>query len=367
MAYRYYPLERMKRLSEAVFLSYGYSAEESAFITDVILAADRAGIESHGVNRLDLYPHGIDIGRIKLHAETTVEFETPISAVLDAHDGDGHLPSKLAMEMAIQKAKTCGIGMVAVRNSNHFGIAGFYSRMALKEGLMGICMTNAEGLVVPTFGKQPMLGTNPIAVSMPAEPIPFHLDMATSVVPGGKLEVYAKNDQEVPHEWIVDSTGHDCTNPHEFNRIRFSKDDGGLLPLGGFGEKHSGHKGFGLALVVELMTANFAHGNNGDRVRCVPDQEKTCHFFAALDLNAFGDRDDIIRSFSDYLQRIRDSRKANGHDRIYIHGEKELESEQRVEAEGIRVNEPTLREIEALCARRGLNIHDFLEYKLDSE
>ncbi len=133
MAYRYYPLERMKRLSEAVFLSYGYSAEESAFITDVILAADRAGIESHGVNRLDLYPHGIDIGRIKLHAETTVEFETPISAVLDAHDGDGHLPSKLAMEMAIQKAKTCGIGMVAVRNSNHFGIAGFYSRMALKE------------------------------------------------------------------------------------------------------------------------------------------------------------------------------------------------------------------------------------------
>ncbi len=101
-----------------------------------------------------------------------------------------------------------------------------------------------------------------------------------------------------------------------------------------FGEKHSGHKGFGLALVVELMTANFAHGNNGDRVRCVPDQEKTCHFFAALDLNAFGDRDDIIRSFSDYLQRIRDSRKADGHDRIYIHGEKELESEQRVEAEG---------------------------------
>ena len=232
---------------------------------------------------------------------------------------------------------------------------------------MGICMTNAEGLVVPTFGKQPMLGTNPIAVSMPAEPVPFHLDMATSVVPGGKLEVYAKNDQEVPHEWIVDSTGHDCTNPHEFNRIRFSKDDGGLLPLGGFGEKHSGHKGFGLALVVELMTANFAHGNNGDRVRCVPDQEKTCHFFAALDLNAFGDRDDIIRSFSDYLQRIRDSRKADGHDRIYIHGEKELENEQRVEAEGIRVNEPTLREIEALCARRGLNIHDFLEYKLDSE
>lgn len=361
MSYRKFSYERVKKLCTEVFLSYGYNREESEFIAEVITTADLFGIESHGVNRLTLYPHGIDIGRIKTSAAVETVYQTPVSAVLDAHDGEGHLASKQAMELAISMAKKHGIGMVTVRNSNHFGIAGYYSRMALQEGMMGICMTNTEALIVPTNGKQPMLGTNPIAVSIPAEPIPYNLDMSTSVVPGGKLEVYAKNQKPLPNEWIVDPDGVESNDPNVFLKIRNEKTQGGILPLGGIGELHGGHKGYSLGLLVELMTGNFAGGVNSDGVRKVKNREKCCHFFGAVDLAMFGDKRKIISDISDYLQRVRNSDKAKGCTRIYTPGEKEAENEKRVRKEGIAMNEPTLKEIIALCEKRGISCKDYLD------
>lgn len=360
MSYKHYSVESVTKLARKVFDAYGYRPEESAFIVDVIITADLFGVESHGVNRLALYTYGINIGRIKLNTRPEVVRETAISATIDAKDSEGHLAGKMGMEMAIEKAKKYGVGFVVVRNSNHFGIAGYYSRMALQHNLMGICLTNAEAMIVPTFGKAPMMGTNPIAVAMPAEPIPYYLDMATSVVPGGKLEVYAKNDKPLPPGWIVDREGKTSQDPHEFIAIRNSKSTGGILPLGGEGELFGGHKGYGLALLVELMTGNFAGGENGDRVRRVKDQEKCCHFFGAIDYGMFGDKEGIEKSFSEYLARIRNSPKAEGCDRIYTHGEKAAANAERVRREGIRINEATLKEIEKLSADIGLDYRKYL-------
>lgn len=361
MSYKKFSYNKVKALSAEVFLAYGYTKTESEFIADVITAADLFGIESHGVNRLTLYPNGIDIGRIKTGASVETVFQTPVSAVLDAHDGEGHLASKKAMELAIAMAKERGIGLVAVRNSNHFGIAGYYSRMALREGMMGICMTNTEALIVPTNGRQPMLGTNPIAVSIPAKPVPYNLDMSTSVVPGGKLEVYAKNRKPLPNEWIVDPEGVESRDPDVFLKIRNEKTQGGILPLGGAGELHGGHKGYSLGLLVELLTGNFAGGVNSDGVRRVKNQEKCCHLFGAVDLAVFGDKRQIEKDISDYLQRVRDSDKAKGCTRIYTPGEKEAESEARVRTEGIAINEPTLREIIDLCEKKGIDYKKYLD------
>ena len=157
------------------------AGEDSEKVADVILTSDRFGVESHGVNRLTLYPFGIDIGRIKVDAKPEVVEDRLSMAVIDAHDGMGQLAGIQGMQLAIDKAKKDGVGMVSVRNSNHFGIAGYYSMMAAKQGLMGVSMTNAEALVVPTYAREPMFGTNPIAVTIPADPHPFHMDFATSV------------------------------------------------------------------------------------------------------------------------------------------------------------------------------------------
>ena len=196
--YKRIQYDALNRMVNEVFIRSGYSPEDAAVIADVLLAADLAGIESHGVQRLVLYQYGISIGRIKVDAKPSVVKETPLSIVIDADAGMGQVVSHNAMKKAIEKAKTLGMGVALVRNSNHYGIAGYYSMMAAKEGLLGVSMTNTQALVVPTFGRQPLLGTNPIAVTMPASPAPFHLDMSTSVVTGGKMEVYAKNRNPCP-------------------------------------------------------------------------------------------------------------------------------------------------------------------------
>ena len=186
--------------------------------------------------------------------------ETPVSAVIDAHDAIGQPVSVAAMQMAIDKAKKAGVGIVVVRDSNHYGIAGYYAKMAADQGLLGISMTNTEALVVPTFSKQPMMGTNPIAVSMPGTPHPFHLDMATSVVPAGKMEVYAKAGKTLPGDWLMNSDGSPSYDPNDFLRIRATKSLGGIFPVGGEGETNSGHKGYGLSLLVELFCGILSGG-----------------------------------------------------------------------------------------------------------
>lgn len=214
MADNRFSYEGMKALSETVFRRYGYSEEEAREITDVLLTADLFGIESHGCQRMTLYTNGITkIGRIKRDRKPEVVRETPVSALIDAHEYIGQVAAMMATRLAIEKAKKTGVGIVCVKNSNHYGIAGYYARMIAQEHLLGVSMTNTEAIMIPTNGRQALLGTNPIAVGMPAEPYPFLFDAATTVVPRGKVEVYAKKGLEIPADWAMDSDGKTSTLP----------------------------------------------------------------------------------------------------------------------------------------------------------
>ena len=332
-----------------VFERKGFSAGEAAAIADIVLAADLNGIESHGVQRMVRYDYEMDSGLVHIAAKPETVYDTPVSAVIDAHNGMGQLAAKRAMELAITKAKCIGCGFVAVRNCNHYGIAGYYAEMAAKEDLIGICMTNTEAIMVPTYGKQPMLGTNPIALSMPADPVMFSFDCATTMVPRGKFEVYAKRGEPVPEGWGVDENGCDSTETQRILNNIIAKNGGGILPLGGSSELMGGHKGYGLGLICELFTGIFSGGLTSDKVnRGIGDGTGICHCFIAIDYGIFGDKASIRSEFSDYLARIRASEKAEGRDRIYTHGEKETEMRIRRRKNGIPVNDRTLDELKRI-------------------
>ena len=361
MGYRKVDYEKLRRLTELVFEKHGYSPEDAGIITDVLLKADLMGIESHGVQRLTLYPFGISIGRIKVDAKPEIVRETPLSAVIDAHDGMGQLAGVKAMKLAIVKAKQHGMGFTVVRNSNHYGIAGYYSLMAAEEGLAGISMTNTQALVVPTFGRKPLLGTNPIAFTVPAKPYPFHLDMSTSVVTAGKMEVYAKNKKLCPEGWLVDENGAVNTDAGVFVKNR-GTGLGGLLPVGGAGELYSGHKGYGMSMMVEIMTGIFAGGVTSFSVRAVPEKELCCHMFWAMDPEMFcDDREKLFGQLSGFLQTLRNSDKAEGHERIYTHGEKEFENMEKVKNSGVSMNDATYEEIVKLCEKVGICAEEYLK------
>jgi len=350
MKYHRLPYEETRKFCEKVFAGYGFTAEESAGITEVLLDADLSGIESHGIQRLIRYHKEVTSGMVDAKAVPETVKNTPITATVDAHAAMGQLVGRAAMQLAIEKAKQVGIGMVAVRNSNHYGIAGYYTRMAAKEGLIGICMTNSEAIMVPTFGRQAMLGTNPIAFSMPASPVPFTFDAATTVVPRGKLEVYAKRDGVIRDGWALDETGHPCTEAERVLKNIIGKTGGGILPLGGAGEETSGYKGYGFGMICEICTGILAGGLTSNHINRTPGRINTCHFFMAVDYGMFGEKEDLEKGLSKYLEELRQSPKAEGAERIYIHGEKEFESRQKVLAEGVSVNDKTYAEMQMIAA-----------------
>ncbi|MBE5996167.1 MAG: Ldh family oxidoreductase [Lachnospiraceae bacterium] len=340
----------LKDFCEKVFAGYGFSEEESRTITDVLLAADLSAIESHGVQRLIRYHDEITSGMVDLHAVPEVVKDTPLTAVIDGHDAMGQVLGVRAMKLAIEKAKTAGVGMVAVRNSNHYGIAGYYTKMAVKEGLIGICMTNTEAIMVPTFGKQAMLGTNPIAFAMPAEPVPFSFDSATTVVPRGKLEVYAKKTGELRPGWAVDENGRECTDAGRVLQNIIAKSGGGILPLGGAGEEGSGYKGYGYGMLCEICTAILSGGTTSNYVYKNPPHSNIAHFFMAVDYGMFGEKAEIEKRLSVLMQELRDSAKAEGQDRIFTHGEKEILARERILKEGVPVLDKTYEEMRMIAA-----------------
>jgi LDH2 family malate/lactate/ureidoglycolate dehydrogenase len=257
------------------------------------------------------------------------------------------------MDLAIEKAKKCGIGMVAVRNSNHYGVAGYYTRRAAEAGLVGVCMTNTEAIMVPTFGAQAMLGTNPIAFSMPAEPVPFTFDAATTVVPRGKLEVYAKRDGVLKDGWAMDENGNASTDADRVLKNIIAKTGGGILPLGGAGEETSGYKGYGFAMLCEICTAILSGGTTSNYIYKTPGRSNIAHFFMAIDHGMFGEKKDLEAALSKYMQELRDSKKAENQERIYTHGEKEFYARRKVMEEGISVNEKTYAEMEMIADYTG--------------
>lgn len=354
MAYHYLDYQQLYAFCSAAFRSYGFDQTQSDEITDVLLAADLNGIESHGVQRMVRYDYEISCGMVDVHAEPKIVHETPMSAVIDACNGMGQVVGRKAMQLAIEKAKRVGCGMVTVRRSNHYGIAGYYTEMAAKEDLMGLCMTNTEAIMVPTYGKQPMIGTNPIALAMPADPIPFSFDCATTVVPRGKFEVYTKRGDPVPLGWGVDENGQDSTDAPRILDNIIRKAGGGILPLGGSSELMGSHKGYGLGVICELLTGILAGGMTAERIYKTEDGGSgICHSFIAIDYGVFGDKAAIRASFSEYLQKLRDSDKAEGCERIYTHGEKEVDMRILRKTQGVPVNDKTIAELKAIGSKLG--------------
>lgn len=348
MAYQNWDYNTLYRFCTDAFQKFGFSAEEANIIQDVLLTSDMYGIESHGVQRMVMYHKYIEKGQINIHAEPEVVFQTPISAVIDGHDGMGHLIAHRAMELAIEKAKAVGVGIVTVRNSNHYGIAGYYAKMACRHGLLGISCTNSEAIMVPTFGRQAMLGSNPIACAFPAEPYDFFFDASTTVVTRGKLEVYKKMDKPLPEGWALDQNGQPTTDASLVYANILAKAGGGILPLGGSTELQGSHKGYGYGMLVELLSAGLSMGATSNH--CVINNKgNLCHCFIAIDPAVFGDPQAIKEHFSRYLQELRESPIAEGATRIYTHGEKEAEAVNARKKAGIPVNDRTLDEFRNLC------------------
>lgn len=315
-----------------VLIVHNTPAHEARIVARNLVAADERGIPSHGVARLGRYLAGIKQKTIRPGVAMTVEEPAPALATVDAHNGLGQVAGELANRLAIAKAKANGIGAVTVRNSNHYGIAGYYALQTVDEGMIGISLTNSAPLVVPTFGAEIMIGTNPIALGAPAGRFPaFLLDMATSVVPRGKVEVYDRAAKQMPVGWAVDEIGYDCQNPGQVLKNLIERTGGGILPLGGRGEEYSGHKGYGLSLMVDILCgvlSGAAYGPDVDDVHGNPHAGTTAfpkvgHFFAAIDITRFMPMSDFAARMDDYIERLKGSRKALGEEAIFIHGEKE--------------------------------------------
>ena len=340
---------------EKVFQTYGFTADESRIISDVLIRADLYGIESHGVQRLIRYHKEIKSGMVDPGAKTKIVHETGISAVIEANKAMGQLVGVSGMKTAIQKAHASGCGMVTVRNSNHYGIAGYYTNLAAKKDLIGICMTNTEAIAVPTFSSKAMIGTNPIALAMPADPVTFSYDASTTVVPRGKLEVYNKMDKPMPENWALDAKGNPSSDAGDVLANIINKAGGGIAPLGGVGELHGGHKGYGLGAIVDIFTAVISMGLTSNHVNVTPGHTGICHYFMAIDYGIFGDKAAIKAGLSKFLKELRESKKAEGQERVYTHGEKETEMmAARIKGQ-IPINNKTLSEMKDIAGLQGVS------------
>jgi L-2-hydroxycarboxylate dehydrogenase (NAD+) len=331
--------------------------EDAKIVADVLVEADLRGVESHGVARMSRYVTGIEQGMMFPKANATLIHETLSTATIDANGSLGQPVSHRAMQLAIAKARDHGLGFVGVRNSNHFGIAGYYAMMALKEDMIGICTTNSEVLVVPTFARNALLGTNPIAIAVPAgEERSFVLDMSTSTVTRGKLEVYARMEKHIPLNWATDEKGLATDDPGHVLKNIMNRAGGGLLPLGGVAEETGGHKGYGLALAVEIFSAILPGALYADRVYPKTKEGKPLpsgigHFFGAMRIDAFRSRDEFKGDMDDIIHRLKNAPKAEGADRIYIHGEKEFEETEKLAHLGIPLNPKVIEELRSIAKK----------------
>ena len=340
--------EKLNAFCQDAFEGFGFSPEEASIIKDVLMMSDMYGIQSHGMQRVVRYHKGIEKGLINIKAKPEVVFETPVSAVIEGHDAMGQLVGHFAMELAIKKAKESGIGIVSARNSNHYGIAGYYADLALKEGLIGFSCTNSEAIMVPTFARKAMLGSNPIAFTMPAEPYNFFFDASTTVVTRGKLEMYNKLGKELPNGWALNKDGKASQDAGEVLGNISDHVGGGIMPLGGNTEQLGSHKGYGYGMLCEIFASIFSQGGTSNK--CMTGgRSNICHGFMAINPAIFGNPEDVKKHFSTFLQELREAPKAEGAERIYTHGEKEAEAIEVCRKEGVPVIDKTVAELFDVC------------------
>ena len=350
----YIPWKLVGDFMADAFQAAGVPEEDAKICADVLMESDRRGIESHGCNRFKpIYIDRINAGIQKPVTEYEVIKETPTTLVVDAHDGMGMVASYRAMKTIIDKAKTYGMGMAAVRNSTHYGIAGYWATMATDEGMIGVTGTNARPSIAPTFGVENMLGTNPLTFAMPTdEPFPFCIDCATSITQRGKIEYFARSGAGTPAGMVIGHDGSALTDSPDI-LDQLVKGEAALAPLGGIGEDLAGYKGYGYATVVEILSAALQGGQFLKALTGIgPNGEKRPyhlgHFFIVINPDFFVGQAEFRKTCGDILRALRASEKAPGHDRIYTAGEKAYMTAQFRKDKGVPMGEAVQKDFIAV-------------------
>lgn len=343
--------------AQSVFLQMGCSGEDAGLATKVLLSADVRGIDSHGIARLSGYVRLWEANRINAKPQIKVVYETPSTAVVDGDRGLGLVVAPFAMQVAINKAKNCGTGWVSVKNSNHYGIAGYHAMMALEHDMIGISMTNASALVAPTFSKERMLGTNPICVAIPAgEQPPFVADFATTTAANGKLEILQRKGQPMPEGWGQTNEGEVTTDAN------ILKKGGMLLPLGSDRE-HSSHKGYALGSIVDIFSAVLSGASYGPWAPPFPAYvpmpanmpgEGLGHFFGAMRIDAFRPAQEFKTHMDNWINRFRQAKPINPDQPVLVPGDPEREFETTRMRHGIPVVDSVVDDLRQIAARWGL-------------
>lgn len=346
----------LREFTHEVFIRMGCPPEQAATASEVLLSADLRGIDSHGVARLTGYVRLWEAGRINATPNIRIVHETPSTAVVDGDAGLGLVVAPFAMQVAIEKAAAVGSGWVSVKHSNHFGIAGYHAMKALERDMIGMAMTNASPLVAPTFAKERMLGTNPIAVAIPAnEQPPFVADFATTTAANGKLEILQRKHRQAPSGWIQDAVGAGSTDPHEL------KNGGALLPLGSDRE-HGSHKGYCLGAIVDIFSAVLSGANYGpwappfvSFLPLPPDPvgQGLGHFFGAMRVDAFRPADEFKAHMDQWIGRFRRAEPVAGQ-QVLIPGDPEREMEKERLEQGIPLLEPVVKDLQEVAGKFGL-------------
>ncbi|MGB3464878.1 MAG: Ldh family oxidoreductase [Cyclobacteriaceae bacterium] len=349
-----YSYESLREFTIGILEAMGCPEKEANLAADVLLSADIRGIDSHGVARLSGYVRLWDANRINPKPSLSIVHETPTTAVVDGDGGLGLVVAPFAMEVAIKKAEKYGTGWVSVKNSNHYGIAGYHAMMALEKDMIGMSMTNASPLVAPTFSKERLLGTNPISVAIPAgnEP-PFVADMATTTAANGKLEILQRKEQNAPMGWVQDKSGAPTDNPFGV------KEGGALLPLGG-NRTNGSHKGYALSSIVDIFSAVLSGANYGPWVPPFvsflappenPVGQGIGHFFGAMRVDAFRPKEDFKDHMDNWIRTFRNSQVVEGQERVLIPGDPERETEAERRKNGIPLLGPVEKDLQELAGK----------------
>ncbi|HOX82478.1 MAG TPA: Ldh family oxidoreductase [Chryseolinea sp.] len=352
-----YTYPQLKEFALSIFKKIGCPDKEAITATDVLLNADLRGIDSHGIARLSGYVRLWEAKRVNATPNVKIVHESPSTAVVDGDAGLGLVVAPKAMSIAIEKARIAGTGWVAVKNSNHFGIAGHHAMMALEHDMIGISMTNASPLVAPTFSIERLLGTNPIAVAIPADKQPpFVADFATTTAANGKLEILQRKNQQAPFGWIQTKDGKPSTNPEE------TKSGGALIPLGSDRE-HGSHKGYCLGAWVDIFSAVLSGANYGPWVPPFvsflappndPVGEGIGHFFGAMRIDAFRPAAEFKFHMDNWINRFRSATPVEGQERVLIPGDPEREVSTKRMIDGIPLNPKVVEDLKQLGVKLGI-------------
>ncbi|MDB5014775.1 MAG: Ldh family oxidoreductase [Daejeonella sp.] len=364
MNYYTFPETTLRTFTESVFLKMGCSEEHAQLAADVLIKSDLRGIDSHGVARLSGYVRLWQKNRINPTPNIRIVHETPTTATIDGDAGLGLVVAPFAMKVAIEKAKIYGSGWVAIRNSNHFGIAGYHALMAVEQEMIGFAMTNASPLVAPTFSNERLLGTNPMCYAFPAGKYPpVVADLATSAAANGKLEIAQRSGKDVPDGWIQDGNGQSSIDPHEL------KKGGSLLPLGSDRE-HGSHKGFALSATVDILSAVLSGANYGPWVPpfvafLEPPTDPVGlgigHFLGAMRVDGFRPIEEFKNHMDNWISRFKSASTISHEQKVIIPGEPELEAEQERKVSGIPIIDVVVKDLNVLAEMmelKGLDINN---------